>query len=136
MPRKYPPEFKTDVAAVARRGDLTVPGVTVDFGVSQDSVRHWVRYAEVDDGVREGKTSAEESELVQSRRDKRRLEMDQSSPRGQRGSLPQTQGERHGWHTRTAQGPGRCFARSRQLSATGRDDARPTQRRSVATSQP
>ncbi len=25
MPKKYPPELKKDVAAVARRGDLTVP---------------------------------------------------------------------------------------------------------------
>lgn len=76
MPKKYPPEFKKDVAAVARRGDLTVPEVAVDFGVSQESVRRWVRQAEVDDGVREGRTSTEQSELVQLRRDKRRLEME------------------------------------------------------------
>lgn len=76
MPKKYPPEFKKDVAAVARRGDLTVPEVAVDFGVSQESVRRWMRQAEIDDGVREGKTSAEQSELVQLRREKRRLEME------------------------------------------------------------
>ena len=76
MPKKYPPEFKKDVAAVARRGDLTVSEVAVDFGVSQESVRRWVRQAEVDDGAREGKTSSEQSELVQLRRDKRRLEME------------------------------------------------------------
>lgn len=74
MPKKYPPEFKKDVAAVARRGDLTVPEVAIDFGVSQESVRRWVRQAEVDDGVREGRTSTEQSELVQLRRDERRLE--------------------------------------------------------------
>lgn len=76
MPKKYPPEFKKDVAAVARRGDLTVPEVAVDFGVSQESVRRWMRQAEIDDGVREGKTSTEASELVALRRDKRRLEME------------------------------------------------------------
>lgn len=76
MPKKYPPEFKKDVAAVARRGDLTVPEVAVDFGVSEESVRRWVRQAEVDDGVRDGRTSSEQSELVQLRRDKRRLEME------------------------------------------------------------
>ena len=32
MPKKYPPEFKRDVVTVARRGDLTVPEVAVDFG--------------------------------------------------------------------------------------------------------
>jgi transposase len=76
MPKKYPPEFKKDVAAVARRGDLTVPEVAVDFGVSQESVRRWMRQAEIDDGVREGKSSIEQSELVALRRDKRRLEME------------------------------------------------------------
>lgn len=76
MPKKYPPEFKKDVAAVARRGDLTVPEVAVDFGVSQESVRRWMRQAEIDDGVREGKTTSEQSELVQLRREKRRLEME------------------------------------------------------------
>ena len=76
MPKKHPPEFKKDVAAVARRGDLTIPEVAVDFGVSQESVRRWMRQAEIDDGVREGKTSTEQSELVRLRRDKRRLEME------------------------------------------------------------
>jgi len=39
-------------------------------------VRRWVRQADIDDGVRDGQTSAEQSELVQLRRDKRRLEME------------------------------------------------------------
>ena len=40
------------------------------------TVRRWMRQADIDDGVRDGKTSAEQSELVQLRRDKRRLEME------------------------------------------------------------
>jgi len=76
MPKKYPPEFKKDVAAVARRGDLTVTEVAIDFGVSEESVRRWMRQAEIDDGVREGKTTREQSELVQLRRDRGRLEME------------------------------------------------------------
>lgn len=76
MPKKYPPEFKRDVVTVARRGDLTVPEVAHDFGVSQESVRRWLRQADVDDGVREGQSTAEQSELVQLRREKRRLEME------------------------------------------------------------
>ncbi len=76
MPRKYPKEFKRDVVTVARRGDLTVPEVAHDFGVSEESVRRWVRQADIDDGIREGQTSTEQSELVQLRRDKRRLEME------------------------------------------------------------
>lgn len=76
MPKKFPPEFKRDVVAVARRGDLTVAEVAADFDISPESVRRWVRQADVDDGVRDGLTSAEQSELVQLRRKARRLEME------------------------------------------------------------
>ena len=76
MPKKFPPEFKRDVANVARRGDLTVAGVAVDFDVSEESVRRWMRQADIDDGIKDGLTSSEQSELVQLRRDKRRLEME------------------------------------------------------------
>lgn len=43
MPKRFPAEFKRDVVRVARRGDLMVSDVAHDFGVSQDSVRLWVR---------------------------------------------------------------------------------------------
>ena len=76
MPKKFPPEFKRDVVRVARRGDLTFAEVAADFDVSPESVRRWVRQADVDDGVRDGLTSAEQAEVVQLRRDKRRLEME------------------------------------------------------------
>jgi len=76
MPKKFPPEFKRDVVRVARRGDLTVLEVAADFDVSKESVRRWMRQADVDDGVKDGQTSTEQTELVQLRRDKRRLEME------------------------------------------------------------
>jgi transposase len=76
MPRKYPPEFKRDVVMVARRGDLSVPEVAADFGISEESVRRWKRQADIDDGVADGQTSSEKSEIVQLRREKRRLEME------------------------------------------------------------
>ena len=76
MPKKFPPEFKRDVVRVARRGDLSHAEVAADFDVSVESVRRWVRQADVDDGVVDGKTSSEQNELVQLRREKRRLEME------------------------------------------------------------
>ena len=76
MPKKFPPEFKRDVVRVARRGDLSVPEVAVDFGVAEESVRRWVRQADIDDGITKGQTSSEQSELVQLRRRMRRLEME------------------------------------------------------------
>lgn len=76
MPKKYPEEFKADVARVARRGDMTLAEVAADFGISIESVRRWKRQAEVDDGIVDGLTSTEQSEIVQLRRDKRRLEQE------------------------------------------------------------
>ncbi len=76
MPKKYPPEFKADVARVARRGDMTAAEVAADFGISVESVKRWKRQAEIDDGIVDGLTTAEQSELVQLRRDKRRLEQE------------------------------------------------------------
>jgi transposase len=76
MPKKYPPEFKRDVVSVARRGDLTQAEVAIDFGVSEESVRRWMRQADIDDGIAVGQTTTEQTELVQLRRDKRRLEME------------------------------------------------------------
>jgi transposase len=76
MPKKFPPEFKRDVVTVARRGDLTLAEVAADFDVSVESVQRLMRQADIDDGVRDGLTTAEQSELVQLRREKRRLEME------------------------------------------------------------
>lgn len=76
MPKRFPPEFKRDVVTVARRGDLTIAEVAADFDISPESVRRWVKQADVDDGVRDGLTSAEQAEVVRLRRDVRRLEME------------------------------------------------------------
>jgi len=76
MPKKYPPEFKQDVVAVARRGDLSVLEVATDFGIAEETVRRWMRQADVDDGVKDGLTTSEQAEMVQLRRKMRRLEME------------------------------------------------------------
>jgi transposase len=68
MPRKFPTEIKQDVVAVARRGDLSVAEVAVDFGVAEDSVRRWMRQADVNDGVKDGLTTSEQTGMVQLRR--------------------------------------------------------------------
>ena len=74
MPRKFPPEFKRDVVTVARRGDVPVNEVAADLNVSPETVRRWMRQADADDGVKDGLTSSEQSEIVQLRRTSRRLE--------------------------------------------------------------
>ncbi len=59
MPKKFPPEFKRDVVAVARRGDRTRTEVAADFGISDSTLKRWMSQADIDDGVRDGLTSAE-----------------------------------------------------------------------------
>ena len=76
MRKRFPPEFKRDVANVARRGDLTIAEVAADFDISTESVRRWMRQADIDDGIKDGLTSAEQAEVVRLRRENRRLEME------------------------------------------------------------
>jgi len=76
MPKKFPPEFKRDVVRVARRGDLTRAEVAADFDISVESVSRWMRQADIDDGVKDGLTTAEQAESVKLRREIRRLEME------------------------------------------------------------
>lgn len=76
MPKKFPPEFKRDVVRVARRGDLTRAEVAADFDISVESVHRWLRQADIDDGVKDGLTTAEQNETVRLRRENRRLEME------------------------------------------------------------
>jgi transposase len=76
VPKKFPAEFKRDVVTVARRGDLTIAEVAADFDVSPESVRRWMRQADIDDGVKDGATTAEQQEVVRLRRENRRLEME------------------------------------------------------------
>ena len=76
MPKKFPAEFKRDVVTVARRGDLSVAEVAVDFGIAEETVWRWMRQADINAGIKDGLTSAEQEEIVQLRRDKRRLEME------------------------------------------------------------
>jgi len=76
VPKKFPPEFKRDVVTVARRGDLTIAEVAADFDISPESVRRWMRQQDIDDGIKDGLTSAEQAEVVKLRRENRRLEME------------------------------------------------------------
>ena len=76
MPHKYPPEFKRDVVAVARRGYASQEQIATDFGISTSTLKRWTAQADIDDGVVEGTTTAEQDELVALRRRTRLLEQE------------------------------------------------------------
>ncbi len=59
MLAEYLAEFKRNVVAVARRSDLTVPEVAVDLWLAEETVRRWMRQADIDEGIRDGMTNAE-----------------------------------------------------------------------------
>lgn len=76
MPKRFPPEFKRDVVKVARRRTVPLEEVAADFDISMSTLKRWMHQADVDEGVKDGLTSAEQAEIVELRRDKRRLEQE------------------------------------------------------------
>jgi transposase-like protein len=76
MPAPHPPEFRRRAVELARRRDQPVARVAKDLGISESCLRNWMARADVDEGRREGLTSAERAELVELRRRNRVLEME------------------------------------------------------------
>jgi len=76
MPRSkppYPPEFKAEAVRLYRTTDKSLQEVASDLGMSTNSLREWVRRAEVESGEREGLTQDEQDELRRLRRENRIL---------------------------------------------------------------
>ena len=78
MPRTrppYPPEFRVEAVRLIRSSGKPLSEISKDLGVSEQSLRVWVKQADLDAGRRDdGLTSAEQQELRQLRRRVRVLE--------------------------------------------------------------
>ena len=72
----YAPAFRQEAIALVRRGGVSLTRIARDLEVSQDTLRAWVRQADVDGGRREGLTTDERAELTQLRRENRLLKME------------------------------------------------------------
>ena len=69
----YPPAFKVEAVRLVHSSDKPLPEIAEDLGISEPTLRNWVRQAEIDDGTRDGLTTAERAELVRLRRENRVL---------------------------------------------------------------
>lgn len=69
----YPPAFKTEAVRLVHSSDKSIPVIAKDLGIADQTLRSWVQQAEVDEGLRDGLTTAERAELRQLRREVRTL---------------------------------------------------------------
>jgi transposase-like protein len=76
MPAPHPPEFRRRAIDLARQPGASVAKVAKELGISESGLRRWMCQDDIDAGRKEGLSTAEREELVQLRRDKRRLEME------------------------------------------------------------
>jgi transposase len=77
MPRTrppYPEQFRREAVELVRRSGQPVREIAKDLGVTEQSLRNWVKQHEVDVGKRDGLSSEEREELRRLRRRVRTLE--------------------------------------------------------------
>ena len=71
--RSFTKEYKAEVVELVRQPAATVASVARDLDLTETAVRAWVKQADIDDGQREGMTSAQLDELAQLRKENRVL---------------------------------------------------------------
>ena len=75
-PRSYPPELREKVVALARTG-RRLDDLADEFGLARQTVRNWLKQADLDSGTRsDGLTSEERAELSRLRKENKRLALE------------------------------------------------------------
>jgi transposase len=73
----YPPEFRAEAVRLARSAEQPLTRTARDLGVSLETLRAWIKQADLDSGQRtDGLTTAEREELNRLRRENRTLRME------------------------------------------------------------
>ena len=71
--RTFTDAYRAEVVALCRTSGKTIGQVCRDLDLTETAVRRWVAQADIDDGKREGLSTAERQELAQLRRENRAL---------------------------------------------------------------
>jgi transposase len=69
----YPPEFRREAVELVRVSAKPIAQVARDLGVSNQTLRNWIKQADVNAGKREGLATEEREELRRLRRENRTL---------------------------------------------------------------
>src|SRR5438094_5968815 len=67
--RSFTPEFKAHTVELVRTSGKSVGEVCRDLDLTETAVRRWIAQADIDEGRRDGLTTAEHEELFRLRRE-------------------------------------------------------------------
>lgn len=76
MATRYPAEFRRQAVELVRLGEQPITKIAADLGVSDQTLRNWIKQIDIDEGRRGGLTTEERQEMVRLRRANRVLEME------------------------------------------------------------
>jgi len=76
MATRYPAEFRRQAVELVRLGEQPITKIAADLGVSDQTLRNWIKQIDIDEGRRGGLTTEERAEMVRLRRANRVLEME------------------------------------------------------------
>jgi len=76
--RHFTPEYKAEVVGLCRKSGKSIGQVSRDLGLTETSVRAWVRQADIDDGkgASGALTTAEREELAALKREVKTLRLE------------------------------------------------------------